>query len=35
MGAWAATNPLCVEETAVQMREAHQKYLAKARNDQS
>lgn len=30
MGAWAATNPLCVEETAVHMREAHQKYLKKA-----
>lgn len=30
MGAWAATNPLCVEETAVHMREAHQKYMKKA-----
>ena len=32
MGAWAATNPLCVEETAVHMREAHQKYLQKVGN---
>jgi UDPglucose--hexose-1-phosphate uridylyltransferase len=29
MGAWAATNPLCVEETAVQLREAHRKFMEK------
>jgi len=29
MGAWAACNPHSVEETAVKLREAHERYLAK------